>query len=656
MSGMIRLLPVLRSTLVVLALVAAPAWGQDGGTLPLPGTTPPPEAAETDAAPAGVPKELASPAAVLQAFVEAMHGADPDFESAGQCMDLGSSTVLNEAAAGLALKLYKCLNRIEVIDFQHDPTIVAAGADAIGDATEWHFFPRDLGASWSWIDGGRRAWRDRSRRFAEVGRLAPEAAIVIARGESGAWRISRETVEGIDDFWSRLDAAGLEPVADFLGTEFVSIAERIENLWPDAVVDRKFLGIEYWQWLTLFVTILAGFVLDFTLRFILAAVSRRLIARRGGEARTETLRRTVRPFGLTAAALLWLFVIGILGLPLTATRILVPAVRLFAMLAVVWSAFRVTDLLAEVASSRARLTSTRFDDLLLPLVRKALKVFIAVFGLIYIANSLDVPLAPLLTGLGIGGAGFAFAAKDTLEHFFGSVTVIADRPFEVGDWVKIGDTEGIVEELGFRSTRVRTFYNSLVTVPNGNLVRAVVDNFGRRRYRRWTTHLTITYGTPPHLIEAFCEGIREIIRLHPYTRKDYYQVWLHQFGAHSLDILLYTFFETPEWNTELRERHRLMMDILRLAERLGVEFAFPTQTLEVIQRDPSAEGGEPPPAPDERADRRARIAGKRAVRALTAKAEWRDGRPPPVVIETTVQDLDDDDGDSQVESKIGGSA
>jgi len=316
------------------------------------------------------------------------------------------------------------------------------------------------------------------------------------------------------------------------------------------------------------------------------------------------------------------------------------------MLATVWAGFRVTDLLAEVAASKAAGTQNKFDDLLIPLIRKTIKIFIFVFGLIYIAGALNVPLAPLLTGLGIGGAGFAFAAKDTLEHFFGSVTVIADRPFEVGDWVKINDVEGIVEELGFRSTRVRTFYNSQVSIPNGNLVRAVVDNFGRRAYRRWSTHLTVTYDTPPEKIEAFCEGIRELIRNHPYTREDYYQVWLHEFGAHSLDILLYVFFAVPDWNTELRERHRLSVDILRLADRLGVEFAFPTQTLHVFNEQPDGEHT-PAEPPGEDAELQAQQMGREAFQTITKDAPWRTQRPEPYEFPPM-------DGPKEVDERIGG--
>ena len=100
-----------------------------------------------------------------------------------------------------------------------------------------------------------------------------------------------------------------------------------------------------------------------------------------------------------------------------------------------------------------------------------------------------------------------------------------------------------------------------------------------RRYRRAKILLSITYDTPPERIDAFCEGIRELIRLHPHTRKDYYHVYFNKFGPSSLDILLYMFFEVPDWATELRERHRLFVDILRLADKLEVDFAFPTQTV-----------------------------------------------------------------------------
>ena len=394
-------------------------------------------------------------------------------------------------------------------------------------------------------------------------------------------------------------------------------------------------------------------MLDFVVRLVLTVVSRRVIRRRGGEATRDTIRKAVRPFGLAVQALFWLWALRFLGLPGEALAVLLPAARFFAMLAGVWAGFRVTDLVGEVLISKAAKTETKFDDLLVPLVRKTVKIFILIFGLIYIAKSFRLDIGPLMAAVGIGGVGFAFAARDTLENFFGSVTVIVDRPFEVGDSVQIGDVEGTVESLGFRSTRIRTFYNSLVTVPNTNLVRAIVDNFGRRRYRRWKTHLALTYDTTPEKIEAFCEGVRELIRVHPYTRKDYYQVWLNQFGASSLDVLVYVFHDVPDWATELRERHRLMLDIIRLADRLGVEFAFPTETLHLYQESSEAAHA-PAPAPKAGDERRAMDDGRRAVRELTAATDWRVDKPGPSVITAASPTKEDDE--TQIETKTGGDA
>ena len=163
-----------------------------------------------------------------------------------------------------------------------------------------------------------------------------------------------------------------------------------------------------------------------------------------------------------------------------------------------------------------------------------------------------------------------------------------------------------------------------------------------RRYRRWKANLGVAYDTPPEKIDVLCEGIRELVRQHPYTRKDYFHVYLNQFGSSSVDILLYIFWETPDWSTELRERHRLGVDILRLTQHLGVEIAFPTQTL-YLKR-----GGDPAAEPVADSFARAVTAGEEQVRedvrhmvdaALGGKV------PPPVRFATTRADGEASEGD-----------
>jgi MscS family membrane protein len=301
----------------------------------------------------------------------------------------------------------------------------------------------------------------------------------------------------------------------------------------------------------------------------------------------------VRPIGYVAMSLLWLGLLPMLALPEQTAHALLFVAKLIATVGGVWGAYRLVDLIATHFTNIAERTSTRFDDVLVPMLRRSAKILVTAVGVIFIADNMGVQIWGLLAGVSIGGVAVALAAKDTVENLFGSVTVLTDQPFQIGDWVVIGDVEGTVEQIGFRSTRVRTFYNSLISVPNAKLTTATIDNMGRRQYRRFKQMLSIEYSTPPAKVEAFCEAVRELVRLHPYTRKDYYMVYLSQFGASSIDVLLYVFHAVPDWATEMRERHRLLTDIMRVARRLGVDFAFPTQTLhvETMPGMPGAGGG-----------------------------------------------------------------
>jgi MscS family membrane protein len=183
------------------------------------------------------------------------------------------------------------------------------------------------------------------------------------------------------------------------------------------------------------------------------------------------------------------------------------------------------------------------DDQLVPLVRKTLKAFVIVVGSLFILKyGLRVDIVPYLTGLSIGGLAFALAAQDTIKNFFGSIMIFIDKPFQVGDWITSGEVDGTVEEVGFRSTRVRTFRNSLVYIPNGKIADATIDNHGLRKYRRFYTNITITYETPPELIEVFVDGLREIVRKHPKTRKDFYNIYLNNLASYSLEVMFYVFF------------------------------------------------------------------------------------------------------------------
>ncbi|MCH8274608.1 MAG: mechanosensitive ion channel family protein [Armatimonadetes bacterium] len=418
----------------------------------------------------------------------------------------------------------------------------------------------------------------------------------------------------------------------------------LRDAMPEFLRGTGFI-VEHWQWIGIFFLILFGMTADRVLAAVLKSFVKRALARTQVVVDPDLLHSCMRPPGLIALAAIWWFGLALLALPSDIHGVAMIAVKFVIIAAIVWTTYRLVDVVSAILEQRAAKTATRFDDLLIPLIRKSLKVFVTAFGIVFIADNLQVNIGSLLAGLGIGGLAVAISAQDLLKNLFGSLAVLMDRPFEVGDWVLIGDIEGNVIELGFRTTRIRTFYNSVVTLPNSKLLDTPVDNMGARRYRRWKTMIGITYDTPPEKIEAFCEGIRELIRRHPYTRKDFHLVYMNQFAPSSMDILLYMFFETPDWATELRERHRFYVDIVRLARKLGVEFAFPTQTLHLHQ----AADGEPA-ALAEMAHKAelesAKEKGREEARAIVAATLGTSGeKPPPVTYQAAVAG-ESDEGDA----------
>ncbi|MBR9975713.1 MAG: mechanosensitive ion channel family protein [Bacteroidetes bacterium] len=411
------------------------------------------------------------------------------------------------------------------------------------------------------------------------------AEVSLGRDSAGVWRFSQRTVTSLP---ALLDLVSGRAVVEGVETTVApdTFADWVRSHVPESLRTRG-MYLENWQWIALLLVVIIGIMVERIVVTMFSTWTMRLLRRGGLAAGFEIDRQLIKPTGIFAMALSWSLLMQLLDLPIQAATVLFFATQIVIVGSGVWAAYRLVDLLTSYLASMASRTESKFDDLLVPMIRRGLKIIVLAFGLLFVADNFDIDITSLLAGLGIGGIAFALAAKDTVENMFGSLTVLFDKPFEIGDWIKVGDLEGTVEEVGFRSTRIRTFYNSQITMPNSRLVNTAVDNLGRRRYRRISMKLGVQYDTPPERIDAFCEGIRELIRLHPYTRKDMYMVYFNEFADFSLNILLYVFHEAPDWPTELRERHRLFGDILRLARRLGVEFAFPTQTLHIA----SAPGG-----------------------------------------------------------------
>ncbi len=361
---------------------------------------------------------------------------------------------------------------------------------------------------------------------------------------------------------------------------YPALAGWVERHLPPSLARTAF-GIELWKYLAVLALAILAFSLQKLTVFVIRHYLHRLVRRTNLRYLDQAVDRADRPIGGLVMALVFYLGFPMLLFPARLAEIAMIATGALAAYSAVWLSYRLIDVLKDYMATRAAASESKLDDQLVPMVSKTLKIFVSVIGGIFILQNLHINVGSLLAGLGLGGLAFALAAKDTIANFFGSLMIFIDKPFQIGDWVVIEGTEGIVEEVGFRTTRVRTFYNSLVTVPNATITNSMVDNYGLRKFRRYSTTLSLTYDTPPDKIEAFCEGIRAVIAAHPKMRQDYYVVEFKEYGPSSLDILVYCFTTATSYGEEMRVRTELNLDILRLAHELGVSFAFPTQTLHV---------------------------------------------------------------------------
>ncbi|MCK6507446.1 mechanosensitive ion channel family protein [Myxococcota bacterium] len=423
---------------------------------------------------------------------------------------------------------------------------------------------------------GEREHTDELGR-ARVEPLPTFEAFVLERSEDGQWRVSRDTVNQVDNLYRET---------------FSSFSQDFQDALPEVFL-RRFAGLELWQVLYFLLLVGLSVATGRLAQLLLANQVLRLARRYAVPATAELLTRTRDPLTWMAAGAVFLWGITDLQLSVRQSQALLLVARVVMAGAFVVVAVRVVDIGSSLWAHRARQTDSKIDDQVVPLVRRTLKVLIATVASLVVVENMGVDVAGLVAGLGIGGLAFALAAKDTLENVFGSIVIFLDRPFQVGDWVVIdGSTEGVVEEVGFRTTRVRTFYNSVLSVPNGKVAMARIDNMGLRKVRRLKMTLGITYGTPRDRVQAFVERIRAFMKEDPAVWKGTMEVHLHDFSASSLDVLVYAFLDVPDWSQELQHRHRILLEWMRIAEELGVSFAFPSQSL-YLERLPPGFGAPP---------------------------------------------------------------
>jgi MscS family membrane protein len=248
--------------------------------------------------------------------------------------------------------------------------------------------------------------------------------------------------------------------------------------------------------------------------------------------------------------------------------------------------FRLMDFIVHLGKDTYKTKST-YKKGFIPFIGMFSKAGILLIGILMILDNLGLDIKDSLTGLSVLGLALALAAQDTVKNFFGSIMIFLDRPFQVGDWIKTKELSGDVESIGLRTTRIRTYDNSLVSIPNAVLTDSTLDNMGLRNFRRFKTAIRIKYNTPIENIEPFLVELRTYITNHEYTNEEIIRIYLNNYDQFGLKILFDIFLTVKGYDQELEQRGIIISHTIKLAQKHKVYFAVPFEADEYIEKDKS---------------------------------------------------------------------
>jgi MscS family membrane protein len=373
------------------------------------------------------------------------------------------------------------------------------------------------------------------------------------------------------------------------------------SLWDKTINYPLVTGNAVWRFglilIVLIITIAAGKVLQ----FLIDTYANRLENKRGDNVLSITLRCLTKPLsvavfgiGLHLARLCLVFdnpnTETVEGISTDIGEGWFRIAQAVIAIAVAYAIYRLVDVIEHYLIRWTSKTQTKLDDMLVPVIRKSLRITIAIVAAIFIVdNILQQKVTSILLGAGVGGIAIALAAKDTIANFFGSVTIFADRPFQIDDLLKLeDDVWAKVEEVGFRSTKVRTLGGHLITIPNSDIANSRIENMSARPFIRRISNITITYDSGPKKAARAVEIIKDVLASVPQVNTDPNyppRVYFSDFNDCSLNIYMSYWVKPPDYWTYHEVNERVNFEIMKRFEAEKIEFAFPTQTLYVKKDD-----------------------------------------------------------------------
>lgn len=363
-------------------------------------------------------------------------------------------------------------------------------------------------------------------------------------------------------------------------------------------MNRTVYGVAAWQWISLVVIVLPA-LFSAGIGVLISALLLKIRDKALSHRYSRSVRRTIR-FGVGTVFFAWAYGafadrLDLIGLPETIVEDLVKAIAITGGTLVIlafWDAL--FQRLADAVNNR----SDRAEKLLIPVIHKFVRmIVIVVCFLVILAIVAKINIPALIASLGIGGVVIALAAKDSVENVFGSLTILFDMPFALGDWVKVDKFEGAIEEINLRSTRIRTAEDTLITLPNANLIRAGVENLGARRARRQRYLVPVVHGSKIESIQKMVARIREKLDAIPVIESARTQVAIDSTDANGINILTLTFADAANYTEELSIRQQVVSAIISSAQEFEITLGTqsPTTVVTMNSGQPANEKTQPKP-------------------------------------------------------------
>jgi MscS family membrane protein len=408
----------------------------------------------------------------------------------------------------------------------------------------------------------------------------------VDRGKTGSvWLFSSMTLESIPDFFDEVNVISAY------------------DILPNVLVNTRLASIALFEWLAVFVGMPLLYFLTVLLNRALSlfvGVLRRRLYRRSDLPNPALLPRPIR---LLVIAFLIQWANNKISLPLLARQFWSSTATVITIAASAWLLIHFASWGEEYARRLLRDRNHTGAASMLRLARWVVDLLIIFAGVLVTLHYFDVNATAALAGLGVGGIAVALAAQKTLENIIGGVSLIFDQAVRVGDILKVGETSGRVEDIGLRSTRIRTHDRTVVSVPNGQIANMVLENLSSRDKFWFHPILALRYETTSPQLLTVLEGIRTLLEKSRHLDPSSVHVRLLRFGPSSLDVEIFAYVFARDWDHFLEIQERFLLRILECIESSGVQFAFPQKTIlaaALNSNDAAAYGLLKVPATDEK--------------------------------------------------------